>query len=128
MNQSLNQLIIKNTCYTYYNSFKPTSDFHGWHVRSLIVNLWKPSEPNYYQTGVDCGFAVEVTPNFFNRENIQEYNYQCPEGTKGEIDFNYTPLLSNKKILSIFIRLQCKCFLSFSVLLKLTIQSSVKGP
>lgn len=31
----------------------------------------------------DCGIPVEAFPNFMAREHIQEYNFQCPEGTTG---------------------------------------------
>ena len=41
---------------------------------------------------VDCGIATEVLPNFFAREHIYEYNFQCPEGTTG--DYNLTRLIS----------------------------------
>ena len=34
---------------------------------------------------MDCGRAIELVPNFFMKAHIQEYNYQCPPGTKGQL-------------------------------------------
>ena len=71
----------------------PEVDQHAKILRIKIVKLSIQTEitPDMPNT-VDCGIATEVIPNFFAREHIYEYNFQCPEGTTG--DYNSTKLIS----------------------------------